>query len=368
MQQDQQTTEGRMMARTVRLDSPGSIHHVMGHAIRDELLFPSCESKQAFVSRLGRASEITGCSMLAWALMGSHYHLLVRTGPKPLWKLMHLLLTSYSVWFNKTSGRTGPVMRGRYRSILIDTDRYLQEVIKYIHLNPYRAGYVEDLDRLADYVWSGHAAVVTGVHPAWHDIDAVRSLFSVDPRTAVVEYLAFLADSSDEDYGPDRVLIIGRAGLVERSALTRSLDHDTTREHLAGSIDFGRRVAKELEPGFRQRFRTRTVLQGDLENLFDAVEKRFSIRRQVLLGNGRSRRVSIARSCAAWHLTSLMGMPCSEAGRLLNMTSTGVYLAARRWEADKSPDEFELAGFLKELSPDPGSDQSSGSSPEKKTR
>jgi hypothetical protein len=69
--------------------------------------------------------------------------------------------------------------------------------------------------------------------------------------------------------------------------------------------------------------------------------------------------ISIARSFAAWHLVSLMGMPCSEAGRLLHITGTGAYLAAKRWESSKGLGESELACFLKELSPDPGGDQSS---------
>jgi putative transposase len=379
------------MARGVRLDSPGSIHHVMSHAIRDELLFHSNKTRVAFLSRLGSAFEVTGCTILAWALMGSHFHLLVRTGNKPLHRFMHLLLTGYSVWLNHSTARSGHLFQGRYHSILVDSESYLQEAVRYIHLNPLRAGYVRDVDQLKDFSWSGHAAIITGDYPPWQDIASVRAMFGSSEEEAVADYVAFMRSGAGLlEYSPAASLVLDGAGLHGRDPSRGSLEHDSSREHLAGSFEFGRRVIAEIDDAFRDRFRGRSIRREDIEAVFIEIERRWGITRKVLLGRSRPGPVSAARSYGAWRLTNELGLSLVAAGRLLHLTGNGTWKAASRWanltEAERmgctttpmTQDnhgegagesssqtlcEQRLAQEVDEVSYDP-----EGSSPEKKTR
>jgi putative transposase len=84
--------------------------------------------------------------------MGPHTKsLLVRTGSRPLASSMRKLLTGYVVNFNRRHKRYGHLFQNRYKSIICEDDPYLLELIRYIHLNPLRAGIVKDIKRLSVY-------------------------------------------------------------------------------------------------------------------------------------------------------------------------------------------------------------------------
>jgi len=70
----------------------------------------------------------------AWSLLSNHFHLLLRTGPTPLSKVMRRLMTGYAVSFNKRHKRSGHLFQNRYESIVCEQDPYLLELIRYIHL------------------------------------------------------------------------------------------------------------------------------------------------------------------------------------------------------------------------------------------
>jgi len=69
-------------------------------------------------------------------------------------------MTGYAVTFNKRHKRSGHLFQNRYKSIVCEEDPYLLELIRYIHLNPLRAGLVKDLKELDKYPWTGHSAIL----------------------------------------------------------------------------------------------------------------------------------------------------------------------------------------------------------------
>jgi hypothetical protein len=73
---------------------------------------------------------------------------------------MRRLLTAYAIYFNRRYDRSGHLFQNRYRSIVCDEDAYLHELVRYIHLNPLRAGVVKELNELDEYPWCGHAVVM----------------------------------------------------------------------------------------------------------------------------------------------------------------------------------------------------------------
>jgi REP element-mobilizing transposase RayT len=84
----------------------------------------------------------TETTCFAWSLMPNHFHLLLRTGNIPVSTVMRRLLTGYAIWFNRSRRRFGHLFQNRFKSILCQEESYLLELVRYIHLNPLRAGLV----------------------------------------------------------------------------------------------------------------------------------------------------------------------------------------------------------------------------------
>jgi putative transposase len=132
----------------------------MARGIERRKLFRDDKDRKSFLDRLANILEETQTQCYAWALIPNHFHILLRTGTVPLSKVMRKLMTGYAVTFNQRHKRSGHLFQNRYKSIICEEDPYLLELIRYIHLNPLRAGMVKDLKELDKYPWSGHSAIL----------------------------------------------------------------------------------------------------------------------------------------------------------------------------------------------------------------
>ncbi|MFA5027818.1 MAG: transposase [Candidatus Methylomirabilota bacterium] len=198
------------MPRQPRLDAPGTLHHVIGRGIERTQLFRNDPDRADFVTRLAVCCETGALTVYAWALMPNHVHLLVRTGPSPLFRSMKKLLTGYVVNFNRRHQRIGHLFQNRYKSIVVEDEPYLLELTRYIHLNPLRSHIVPDLSTLHRYPWTGHAALVGGVARPWQDTQTILAQFGPTPRRAIAAYRAFVAAGIPQGRRPD----LGGGGLV----------------------------------------------------------------------------------------------------------------------------------------------------------
>ena len=148
------------MPRLARLDAPGLLQHVMARGIERRKLFRDDKDRKAFLDRLAIILEETQTQCYAWALIPNHFHLLLHMGQTPLSKVMRRLMTGYAVTFNKRHKRSGHLFQNRYKSVACEEDPYLLELIRYIHLNPLRAGLIKDFKELDRYPWAGHSAIL----------------------------------------------------------------------------------------------------------------------------------------------------------------------------------------------------------------
>ena len=121
------------------------------------LIVDDDEDRRDFVLRLGKLAIETRTRIYAWALMTNHAHVLLRSGPKGLPGFMRRFLTGYVGSFNRRHKRYGHLFQNRYKSIVCDEDNYFIELVRYIHLNPLRAGLVKDMAELDKYRWCGHS-------------------------------------------------------------------------------------------------------------------------------------------------------------------------------------------------------------------
>jgi putative transposase len=120
-----------------------------------QVIFRDDADRRLLLDLLGQHAKAQGVEIHAYVLMDNHLHLLVtprRDRALPL--MMQSVGRTYVRAFNQRHGRTGTLWEGRYRSTLIQTDRYLLACMAYIDLNPVRAGLVLQPQ---DYGWSSHA-------------------------------------------------------------------------------------------------------------------------------------------------------------------------------------------------------------------
>ncbi len=153
------------MARPLRLEHPGALWHVTCRGNERRSIFRDDRDRKVFLSLLAEAISLFGWRLHAYVLMGNHYHLLLETPEPNLSRGMHRLNSIYSQLFNKRHDRVGHLLQGRFHAILIEKERHLLELVRYLVLNPVRAGLVENA---REWPWSNFLA--TAGHrpaPAW---------------------------------------------------------------------------------------------------------------------------------------------------------------------------------------------------------
>jgi REP element-mobilizing transposase RayT len=129
------------MSRPLRVDVKDGWYHVTARGIERRTIFGEGRECEHCLELLEEMSERYGVEVHAYALMGNHYHLLVRTPRANASAALQWLNVSYSVWFNRRRGRVGPVFQGRFGSVLIDGQgSWALNASVYVHLNPLRIG------------------------------------------------------------------------------------------------------------------------------------------------------------------------------------------------------------------------------------
>ena len=185
------------MPRCGRIDFPGALHHVIIRGINRAAIFRDNNDRENFVRRLQKGLVETKLRCYAWVLMLNHVHLLLRTGPQPLTKLMRCLLTGHAIYFNLRHNRAGYLFQNRYKSILCDDEAYLLQLVRYIHLNPLRANIISSLQELNTYPWCGHSVLLGNEKAEWQDtgeIPMLKDARSIAPAAhAALRYCAVKA-------------------------------------------------------------------------------------------------------------------------------------------------------------------------------
>ena len=142
------------MARLPRLTVPGYPHHVIQRGNNRQAIFASDHDYAALLQLLAENAVRFEVAVHAYVLMSNHFHLLATPATVDgLPQMMQAVGRRYVRYFNDRQGRSGTLWEGRYRSTVIDTDRYLLACMVYLDLNPVRAGLVE---RSEQYPWSSH--------------------------------------------------------------------------------------------------------------------------------------------------------------------------------------------------------------------
>jgi len=178
------------VSRPIRLQYPGALFHVTSRGNRKQKIFRDDRDRQLFLELLGAAVQRFAWIVPAYALMPNHFHVVIQLTLETLSKGMQWLNGKYARAFNRRHGYVGHLFQGRFDAQLVDKNVYFLELLRYVVLNPVRAGIVA---RPGDYLWSSHRAVI-GSAPAaeWLAIDDALVQFGPDHEIARAAYDAFV--------------------------------------------------------------------------------------------------------------------------------------------------------------------------------
>jgi REP element-mobilizing transposase RayT len=183
-----------------------------------EQIFRSNRDREKFIEYLEKAVERFLLNVHSFCLMNNHFHILIETQLPNLSRTLQWLTVSYAGYFNRKYHRIGHLFHGRFKSILVDADEYLKQLSRYIHLNPVRAGLVNQPD---DYQWSSYPIYVGKViAPDWVETEWLLSQFGRTRKRAIKNYKDFVEEvdaKSLKNPAEDIVggFILGSPGFVD---------------------------------------------------------------------------------------------------------------------------------------------------------
>jgi len=337
------------MPRQARIDAPGAMHHIIIRGIEKKSIFQDDKDRRDFLERLSSLLQETFTPCYAWALMPNHAHLLLRTGSVPIATIMRRLLTGYAVRYNKRHERCGHLFQNRYKSILCEQNRYLEQLVAYIHLNPVRSGIVEDITALTVYPFTGQSALMGKESRPWQDTKYVLSLFGKSVSVARKNLQKHLIEWSARKTGPELAgggLIRSAGGWRAVKAAYRNGIRISSDERILGSSEFVEATLKLAGEAYDRRMRLQS--SGlNLSGVIMAACSYFKIDLKEL--TSRTKRLEIARARAViGHIaTQELSISGSEVAFSLHVDRSAVSRAVQK--VRKDPDLLAVSRNILEL-------------------
>jgi REP element-mobilizing transposase RayT len=225
------------LGRPWRIEFEGALYHVTDRGVEKREIFIEVDDYRKFIFYLGRAAEHFNLLIHGFCLIPNHYHLECETPNANLSRAMQWLNTSYAVYFNRRHDRVGHVFQGRYYSTLVQKERHLLELTRYIHLNPVRAGLV----RLPqEYEWSSYRIYVGGSKEfGWLETDWTLSQFGDTRLNAQDAYRSFVEEGLEADLTDPLELAVD--GILGDDVFFSGLREKLKKDELLDLESIGRR-------------------------------------------------------------------------------------------------------------------------------
>lgn len=344
------------MPRSSRIDAPGALHHIMARGLEGVDLFGTDTDREDFLARLGSVLTGTGTACMAWCLIPDHVHLVLKTGTAPVSTVMRRLLTGYAVGFNRRRRRGGPLFRNRFKSVLCQEDRYLLQLVRFVHRHPLRAGQVEDLDELDRHPYCGHGVLLGNTARPWQETERILAMFGDNNSSARRAYRAFIERGADRERTQELTgggLIRSHGGWTRVKALRRRNVFPPSDERILGDGDFVEavlsRAAEVVDP------RTARAMEGmTLERVAARVAELWDMDESEVWSQGRQRRRVEARSVLCYRAVRELGYTMTDLARRLGLSVPAVSKSVLRGETLlKERDQRPREGATGQASTDP---------------
>jgi putative transposase len=302
------------MARPLRIQYAGAFYHVTGKGIDRKKIFHGEADFEKFKLYLQEAKEKFHVIVHCYVLMGNHYHLILETPEANLSRIMHYVIGSYTTYFNSKRRLKGQLFQGRYKAILIDKDRYLSGLSRYLHLNPVRARLVHKPEA---YAYSSYRNYVLNEADALASPDLALKMISPDRKRARQKYRAFV-----------------EAGINMK---LKNPIETVYRSAIAGSTSFiravSRRVAKKA-PHPRNLFQRDRRQRSDMDGVIAVLSSSLAVPREAL-----PRSTGTTRNLAIFFLKKYTGLTNPEIGAFFGgLTYSAVTKLCKRLEGAAAHD------------------------------
>jgi putative transposase len=314
------------MPRQARLDSPGTLHHVIIRGIENKEIFADKYDKENITDRIGVLAKETGTSIYAWSLMTNHIHILLKSGAYGLPNFMRRLLTGYAINYNHRHKRYGHLFQNRYKSIICDEDAYFKELVRYIHLNPLRAGLVYNMTELDRYPWSGHSVLMGNKKQEWQDIDYVLRWFDKTKTYARNKYRQYIKEGIEEGKRDDLVgggLIRTLGGWSQVLSQRQSQDKVLSDERILGQGKFVERIIGEADKKLKSQISV-DERRIKAEKKINEECKAEGVSIEELRGGSRRGKIPRLRSRLVTELITVYGLTLAEIARQLGVSTSAI--------------------------------------------
>lgn len=257
------------MARALRLHVPGGFYHVTLRGNHRCPVFYAAKDRDLLDRIVERTLEDLDAKLHAYCWMTNHIHLLLQVADTPLGQVMQRIASHYARVVQRHLRTTGHLFERRYHALLVDADNYLLTLLRYIHLNPVRAGLARDP---ASYQWSSHCVYLGLREQGWITTEFALGLFSPRRDAARARYSEFMGIAATDRWGSGVLTPNGKNGQI------------------LGSDEFVARTARRSVNPLTPR---------TLEDLFEECAQRFRCSKALLASANRNRRISTARAWIA---------------------------------------------------------------------
>ena len=303
------------MARKPRIHYPSAVYHVMLRGNAGQDVFIDDADRARFLLLLQEGTERFSCRIHAFCLMSNHVHLAVQVGEIPLSRFMQNVSFRYTRYFNTRKGINGHLFQGRYKALLIDADNYLVELVRYLHLNPVRAGMVS---RAEQHPWSSHLAYCGRESLPWLTTGWVLAQFSGKVDEAVKRYVRFVTDGLGGEY-------------------RKEFHHGTQDGRLLGDDRFAEELMRKLDDNYHR--------QISLQEIIEYVCRLYALQPNELALPGKKRNRSEARSVIGLLVQEQDHLSLTELARFTRRELSGVSYGANRL-TERAKDDKVLASSL----------------------
>lgn len=291
------------MGRNSRIEFPGALYHAFNRGNNKNDIFLEDKDYNVFLKKTREVQEEIPFHLYGYCLMPNHFHLLIGSVDEPLSKIMQMLLRYYALYFNSKYEREGHLFQSRYKAAVCENERYLFELVRYIHINPIKAGLVKNIN---DYKWSSHQYYIGKAKNKNLSIERLFKLMGVSAENGYNLYKNLLNEKLD-------VKIKG---------------------NFFGTEDFIKKIKNENDN--ISEIKTAKLDRKTLSGILDEVAVKFKISKDAILSETRARDVNHARKVFCYKCSKEYGYKLKE---------IAVYIGKRLNIVDRNIRDIKKLGF-----------------------
>ncbi len=285
------------MPRIKRIYFPNTFYHVFNRGVEKKDIFKDNEDRIKFISILEKALKEFNLKIYDYVLMPNHYHLLIEDIDGNLPNIMKYIGENYAMYFNWKHKRVGPLYQGRYKSLIIEKEIYLKEVVRYILLNPIRKGLVKNLNY---YNWSSYYEYI-GKNRRFKitETNWILKQFHSDKEKAIELFKKYLTEKDD----------------VTNKIIEESLIGD----FIFGTEKFKIKIIEQMKD-FEDKIKIKvfkTNHNKKAEEIIDAVKEKFKISETEL--KKKKGKNNYAKKAAIYLIKYKTNYTLEEIGKIFNM-------------------------------------------------